>query len=473
MSFSKKRHIAKTNLLLNKKNILLERSELKLKYTDVVIKGKDLVELKNYFKKFDPIFSSGAVNGKLPYEDMGWRTSDDFINKCDQYAKDYDIPLEIVVKNEISELKPEHSEKIQKEIELEADKMIIKDLQDPNSFTFRYLREKLENHISSEYKDWSEKYPEMTNEELIKIMDVIYKKLTDVIEKDYTGGSKKFIEYKDIIYSKVNLGLITRNPDIKKTDSPELEKFEYKPEDLNYEPTPINPRRFGFNLREELGEISSNDFNEDMINFDNLANEPAPQNPYLGDKPKTFKEFLEWNTGKYGPDPEFPEADLKIQLMRHLREVFRDLENPNNTWALEKLPIGGFEKYGVTNFRKFISDAFKANRLLIKTSDFASFNPDAVFFSFEILPLVSNNPNMIPVNKLNKLDPGGRFYDSRWKTWDEMDLQNIDPNISKYMSPSTLQRIKQGLDKTTKESKNQKENLLMEIKKIKNLFNKK
>lgn len=197
MSISKKRNILLQNILLENhflksKIILNEKFELKVKSPyEIQIKGKTDLELKEYFKKFDPIFAQKAPNGKFAYEDLGWKTSENFTDNCIKKAKLESKPIEEIVQVEIKKLNPNDQTKINDEIKKDAQKVFT----DVNSITFKELSAKVEEYSIETYNYFKTNYPELTHVMLLKTVEIRFDLFMATLDK--IVGANTSVSYKN------------------------------------------------------------------------------------------------------------------------------------------------------------------------------------------------------------------------------------------------------------------------------------
>jgi len=185
----------------------------------------------------------------------------------------------------------------------------------------------------------------------------------------------------------------------------------------------FSPLRFGFDLSDTRGKIDSTDFNEDFINYDKITFSPTDE---IG---SWKEETLDFYSGYM--DPEDPVPAFYNHLMFGIKDGFSDMVNGEVEMGLKKLPIGGFERYGVDNFREFIKNLYNENRVLFDTSKKSKEGP---LFSLEITPPVDNRYHSINMNTLNKFNK--TTYDNyepyRWSVWEKdpstgkIDIYDID-----------------------------------------------
>lgn len=155
----------------------------------------------------------------------------------------------------------------------------------------------------------------------------------------------------------------------------------------------VSPLRFGFDLSDTRGKIDSTDFNEDFINYDKITYSPTDE---IG---SWKEETLDFYSGYM--DPEDPVPAFYNHLMFGIKDGFNDMVNGEVEMGLKKLPIGGFERYGVDNFREFIKKLYNENRVLFDTSKKSKGGP---LFSLEITPPVDNRTHSINMNTLKKFN---------------------------------------------------------------------
>ena len=184
----------------------------------------------------------------------------------------------------------------------------------------------------------------------------------------------------------------------------------------------VSPLRFGFDLSDTRGKIDSTDFNEDFINYDKITFSPT-------DEIGLWKEdTLDFYSGYM--DPEDPVPALYHHLMRGLKSGFIDLVNGEIEMGLKKLPISGFERYGVENFREFIKNLYNENRILFNIPEKSKGD---LIFSFDISPPVVNKTNSINMNTLNKFNKTtydnyepGRYVWEKDPYTGKIDIYDID-----------------------------------------------
>jgi hypothetical protein len=184
----------------------------------------------------------------------------------------------------------------------------------------------------------------------------------------------------------------------------------------------VSPLRFGFDLSDTRGKIDSMDFNEDFINYDKITFSPT-------DEIGSWKEdTLAFYSGYM--DPEDPVPALYNHLMHGLKSGFIDLVNGEIEMGLKKLPISGFERYGVENFREFIKNLYDENRILFNIPEKSKGD---LIFSFDISPPVVNKTNSINMNTLNKFNKTtydnyepGRYVWEKDPSTGKIDIYDID-----------------------------------------------
>ena len=208
-------------------------------------------------------------------------------------------------------------------------------------------------------------------------------------------------------------------------------------------------KKFGFDLANYDGVINSTDFNEDWINYDNLGFSP--------EKGLDFKQYTEKFLDKYF-DYDFPESSYFSVLLYEIRNALSSIQNGDLSGALKHLPTGGFEKYGIDNFRSFITNLYKQNRLIVRTDPKSSGwgDPsDTVIFTFEILPYSQNRKSKVDVNKLKDEELSGPSHSGgkEMQNWERDFYKVEDPNAPK-VDPQ-LSRMSQNYlkNKTTMEGK--------------------
>jgi hypothetical protein len=194
--------------------------------------------------------------------------------------------------------------------------------------------------------------------------------------------------------------------------------------------------RFGGDLENHVGEFKSDWFNEDLIDFNKIGDYPDP----IADKPVSYIEKL-----KDDVDDEFPESDYFQTMIKKMREGFSMIQHGNvrkDTWLY--FPTGGFERYGIDNFREWIKKLYKDKRLKVKTyaTDFwtdselgfaapkeewkhsGPLDPTTeTFFDFEVLPKSDKN-----LWKINLENPQKTPFEVEY-TW-KLDRIKNDTNLS-------------------------------------------
>jgi len=185
----------------------------------------------------------------------------------------------------------------------------------------------------------------------------------------------------------------------------------------------VSPLRFGFDLSDTRGKIDSTDFNEDFINYDKITFSSTDE---IG---SWKEETLSFYSGYM--DPEDPVPAFYNHLMFSIKDGFNDMVNGEVEMGLKKLPIGGFERYGVDNFREFIKKLYNENRVLFDTSKKSKEGP---LFSLEITPPGENRTHSINMNTLNKFnkttydnhEPGSRYVWEKDPSTGKIDIFDID-----------------------------------------------
>ena len=127
---------------------------------------------------------------------------------------------------------------------------------------------------------------------------------------------------------------------------------------------PFKPRNydwiFGGDLKNHVGEFKSDWISEDAIDYSKLEGK--------------YDKYID-----YGE--EFPEDIIYEKLINDIRYGFYRLKNGNTYDTWNQFPIGGFKKYGINNFRKWVKNLYKKNRLTNIEID-----KDGVPFQFKIEP---------------------------------------------------------------------------------------
>jgi hypothetical protein len=204
MSITKKKHIEKTNLILEQKYVkekkLLNEKIEGIKSYEIRFKGKTDIEIKNYFKKYDPIFSKKPFLGKFPYENMGWRSSDDFVEHCIQKTKLESKPVEEVIEIEVNKLKQQDKDFIDTQIKREAAQMILRDPKE-----IEIMSEIISEKLSKDYENYKSKYPELSDSQISYILDYKFRefsaKYSQAVGIDSNGFYKKYEHLvDDVIY---------------------------------------------------------------------------------------------------------------------------------------------------------------------------------------------------------------------------------------------------------------------------------
>jgi hypothetical protein len=194
--------------------------------------------------------------------------------------------------------------------------------------------------------------------------------------------------------------------------------------------------RFGGDLENHVGEFKSDWFNEDLIDFNKIGDYPDP----IADKSVSYIEKL-----KDDVDDEFPESDYFQTMIKKMREGFSMIQHGNvrkDTWLY--FPTGGFERYGIDNFREWIKKLYKDKRLKVKTyaTDFwtdselgfaapkeewkhsGPLDPTTeTFFDFEVLPKPDKN-----LWKINLENPQKTPFEVEY-TWKLNSIKN-NPNLT-------------------------------------------
>jgi hypothetical protein len=240
---------------------------------------------------------------------------------------------------------------------------------------------------------------------------------------------------------------------------------------------PFSALKFGFNLNYVEGEIKSSDFNPDFINITALKSEAPPSRGFhdgkIGEpKSTSFHDYLV-SAIPGGLHPEFPEDDIASMLMIQISKGLELIKNGELQWGLNHLPESGFERWGIDNFKEFIKTAYEENRLLIDVPSRYSYaeylGPEQVRFKIELRQ--PSGVNKIDINKLRDMDLYDRMLDNDpnkiYRTSDPV----IVPSVSDKIDPITLQKIKRDREqKFLKNSTEEKNNVIKEIKKLKRLI---
>ncbi len=240
---------------------------------------------------------------------------------------------------------------------------------------------------------------------------------------------------------------------------------------------PFSALKFGFDLNNVEGEIKSSDFNPDFINTTALRSEAAPTRGFhdgkIGEpKPTSFLDYLV-SAIPGGLHPEFPEDDIASMLMIQISRGLEEIKMGNLQSGLNHLPESGFERWGIDNFKEFIKTAYEENRLLIDVPSRYSYReelaPETVRFKIELRQ--PSGVNKIDINKLRDMDLYDRMlYNDPNKIYGKADPV-IVPSISDKIDPLTLQKIKRDSEKKfLKNSTEEKNNVIKEIKKLKRLI---
>jgi hypothetical protein len=127
---------------------------------------------------------------------------------------------------------------------------------------------------------------------------------------------------------------------------------------------PYKPRNydwiFGGDLKNHIGEFKSDWIGEDAIDYSKLEGK--------------YDKYVD-----YGE--EFPEDIIYEKLINDIRYGFYSLKNGNTYDTWNQFPIGGFEKYGIDDFRSWVKNLYETNRLTNIEID-----KDGVPFQFKIEP---------------------------------------------------------------------------------------
>jgi hypothetical protein len=146
------------------------------------------------------------------------------------------------------------------------------------------------------------------------------------------------------------------------TNKPEKSNITTPKEPNFFEP--FKPRNYewiyGGDLKNHVGEFKSDWFGEDAIDFSKLEGK--------------YDNLIE-------PGEEFPEDVIYQNLITDIKFGLNRLKEGNisNTW--DDFPIGGFERYGIDNFRAWVKNLYETNRLTNIEID-----KDGVPFKFTIEP---------------------------------------------------------------------------------------
>jgi len=240
---------------------------------------------------------------------------------------------------------------------------------------------------------------------------------------------------------------------------------------------PFSALKFGFDLNHVEGEIKSSDFNPDFINITALKSESPPKSGVNSGKigePKStsFHDYLV-SAIPGGLHPDFPEDDIAAMLMRQIAGGLELIKSGQLQWGLDHLPESGFERWGIDNFKEFIKTAYEENRLLIDVPSRFSYSdelaPEQVRFTIELRQ--PSGVNKIDINKLRDMDLYDRMLiDNPNKIYGKSDPVMV-PSVSDKIDPITLQKIKRDREqKFLKNSKEEKNNVIKEIKKLKRLI---
>ena len=240
---------------------------------------------------------------------------------------------------------------------------------------------------------------------------------------------------------------------------------------------PFSALKFGFDLNHVEGEIKSSDFNPDFINITALKSETPPSaginSGKIGEPESTsFHDYLV-SAIPGGLHPEFPEDDIASMLMIQISKGLELIKSGQLQWGLNHLPESGFERWGIDNFKEFIKTAYEENRLLIDVPSRYSYEeslaPETVRFKIELRQ--PSGVNKIDINKLRDMDLYDRML---YKDPNRMSFEPdpvIVPSVSDKIDPLTLQKIKRDSEqKFLKNSTEEKNNVLKEIKKLKRLI---
>jgi hypothetical protein len=177
---------------------------------------------------------------------------------------------------------------------------------------------------------------------------------------------------------------------------------------------PYKPRNYewiyGGDLENHVGEFKSDWFGEDAIDFSKLEGK--------------YDKYID-----YGE--EFPEDILYQKLIQDISLGFDYLKSGkiyDNTWNY--FPEGGFEKYGINNFRNWVKNLYQNNRLSNIEID-----KDGVPFQFKVEP------------KSKTVQPAVLYGDLPKSKFDEkmsLELKKIadDPNLTPdEKQKKTLEKI--------------------------------
>jgi hypothetical protein len=240
---------------------------------------------------------------------------------------------------------------------------------------------------------------------------------------------------------------------------------------------PFSALKFGFDLNQVEGEIKSSDFNPDFINITALKSETPPSaginSGKIGEPESTsFHDYLV-SAIPGGLHPEFPEDDIASMLMIQISKGLELIKSGQLQWGLNHLPESGFERWGIDNFKEFIKTAYEENRLLIDVPSRYSYEeslaPETVRFKIELRQ--PSGVNKIDINKLRDMDLYDRML---YKDPNRMSFEPdpvIVPSVSDKIDALTLQKIKRDREKKfLKNSTEEKNNVLKEIKKLKRLI---
>ena len=240
---------------------------------------------------------------------------------------------------------------------------------------------------------------------------------------------------------------------------------------------PFSALKFGFDLNHVEGEIKSSDFNPDFINIIALKSETPPSaginSGKIGEPESTsFHDYLV-SAIPGGLHPEFPEDDIASMLMIQISKGLELIKSGQLQWGLNHLPESGFERWGIDNFKEFIKTAYEENRLLIDVPSRYSYEeslaPETVRFKIELRQ--PSGVNKIDINKLRDMDLYDRMLYNDPNIISRKSDPVIVPSVSDKIDPLTLQKIKRDSEqKFLKNSTEEKNNVLKEIKKLKRLI---
>ena len=191
---------------------------------------------------------------------------------------------------------------------------------------------------------------------------------------------------------------------------------------------PFKPRNYewiyGGDLKNHIGEFKSDWIGEDAIDYSKLEGK--------------YDKYVD-----YGE--EFPEDIIYEKLINDIRYGFYSLKNGNTYDTWNQFPIGGFEKYGIDDFRSWVKNLYETNRLTNIEID-----KDGVPFQFKIeseskvvqpavlygelpksnfdekmawdLKKIADDPNLTPDEKYKKTLEKTNYY---WR------MKNINRGVKK------------------------------------------